>query len=81
LLSLKDGILLRVFDKTFLDLLTYLQSTLAVQTTASGVSARLKKIAESPLLPKVREAGWKIHVHGWRKNAAGKYVMRIVDIS
>lgn len=66
----------------FIDLLAIKPNeTLAVQTTASGVSARLKKISESPLLPKVREAGWKIHIHGWRKNAAGKYVMRIVDIS
>jgi len=49
--------------------------------TASGVSSRLKKISESELLPKVREAGWKIQVHGWRKNSKKKYVMRIVDIS
>ena len=66
----------------FIDLLAIKPGeTLAVQTTSSGVSTRLKKIAESPLLPKVREAGWKIHVHGHRKNSKGKYVMRIVDIS
>ena len=66
----------------FIDLLALKKDeTLAVQVTASGVSSRLKKIAESPLLPKVREAGWKIHVHGWRKNSKGKYVMRIVDVS
>ena len=55
--------------------------TLAVQVTASGVSSRVKKIEASPHLGRVREAGWKIFVHGWRKNAAGKYVMRIVDLS
>jgi len=66
----------------FIDLLALKPNeTLAVQVTASGVSARLKKIADSPMLPKVREAGWKIHVHGWRKNSKGKYVMRIVDVS
>ena len=46
---------------------------LAVQVTASGVSDRIKK--------PVREAGIRIEVHGWRKNSAGKYVMRIEDIS
>ena len=66
----------------FIDLLAIRRDeTLAVQVTASGVSARVKKIEASPLLGRVREAGWKIAVHGWRKNAAGKYVMRIVDLS
>ena len=66
----------------FIDLLAIRKDeTLAVQVTASGVSSRLKKISESELLPKVREAGWKIQVHGWRKNSKNKYVMRIVDIS
>jgi hypothetical protein len=66
----------------FIDLLAIRRDeTLAVQVTASGVSARVKKIEASPLLGRVREAGWKIHVHGHRKNAAGKYVMRIVDLS
>jgi hypothetical protein len=54
---------------------------LAVQVTASGVSERIKKIEASDTLAKVRDAGIRIEVHGWRKNAAGKYVMRIVDIS
>ena len=66
----------------FIDLLAIRRDeTLAVQVTASGVSSRVKKIEASPHLGKVREAGWKIFVHGWRKNAAGKYVMRIVDLS
>jgi hypothetical protein len=54
---------------------------LAVQVTASAVSDRIKKIEASETLPKVREAGIRIEVHGHRKNAAGKYVMRIVDLS
>lgn len=66
----------------FIDLLAIRRDeTLAVQVTASGVSSRVKKIEASPHLGRVREAGWKILVHGWRKNAAGKYVMRIVDLS
>ena len=54
---------------------------LAVQVTASAVSDRIKKIEAAPTLGIVREAGIRIEVHGWRKNSAGKYVMRIVDMS
>ena len=56
--------------------------TVAVQTTSgSSVSARVKKMTESPALPHLREAGWRIIIQGWRKNAAGKYVLREVDLS
>ena len=56
--------------------------TVAVQTTSgSAVAARLKKMADSPALPHLRDAGWRILVHGWRKNAAGKWVLRVEDIS
>ncbi|NBW08725.1 MAG: hypothetical protein EBR82_11950 [Caulobacteraceae bacterium] len=54
---------------------------LAVQVTAAGVAARIKKIQESETLGLVRDAGIRIEVHGWRKNSSGKYVMRIEDIS
>jgi hypothetical protein len=67
----------------FIDILAIKRGeTLAVQATASGVSARLKKITESELLPKVREAGWTIQIWGWTKSAkTGKYVLRVIDIS
>ena len=62
--------------------------TLAVQTTSySNVSARVKKITESELLPELRKAGWLIHVHGWRKTATirgGKtqvWKQHVVDLS
>jgi len=55
---------------------------LAVQVTASAVSDRIKKIMDSDTLALVRDAGIRIHVHGWRKSAkTNKYVMRIEDIS
>ena len=54
---------------------------LAVQVTSTGVAARIKKIQESDTVAKVRDAGIRIEVHGWRKNSKGKYVMRIEDIS
>lgn len=55
--------------------------TVCVQVTASGVAARVKKITEATTLRTVRKAGWRILVHGWRKNAAGRYVLRVVDLS
>ena len=54
---------------------------LAVQVTAAGVAARIKKIQESDTIARVREAGIKVHVHGWTKRASGKYVLRVEDIS
>lgn len=56
--------------------------TLAVQTTTAGnVSARVRKIADHPNVGAVREAGWRIVVHGWAKQA-GKWVLtREVDVS
>lgn len=56
--------------------------TLAVQTTsASNVSARVKKIAESDAIADIRAAGWGVVVHGWRKGANGRYVLREIDVS
>lgn len=56
--------------------------TLAVQATSgSNVSARVAKIAASDTAPMVRKAGWRVEVWGWRKNAAGKYVLRVEDVS
>lgn len=66
----------------FIDLLAIRKGeTLAVQVTSTGVSSRIKKIMESDYLPKVRDAGWRILVHGWRKNSKGRYVLRVEDIS
>ena len=67
----------------FIDILAIKRDeTLAVQATASGVSARLKKIMDSELLPRVREAGWTIQIWGWTKSAkTGKYALRITDVS
>lgn len=56
--------------------------TIGVQTTSgSNVSARVKKITESAHLGALRRAGWKLVIHGWRKNAAGKWQLREVDVS
>jgi hypothetical protein len=54
---------------------------LAVQVTASGVAARIKKIQESDTVLRVREAGIRVEVHGWTKRANGKYALRVEDIS
>jgi hypothetical protein len=54
---------------------------LAVQVTSTGVSSRIKKIMDSETIGRVREAGIRIEVHGWRKNSKGRYIQRIVDLS
>lgn len=50
---------------------------LAVQTTASGVAARVRKVQESVTFPRVAAAGVVVEVHGWTKRANGKYALRI----
>jgi hypothetical protein len=55
----------------FVDILAIRRNeVLAVQTTtASHVSDRMKKIADSPYVGLVREAGIGIAVHGWSQKA------------
>lgn len=67
----------------FIDLLAIRENeTLAVQTTSgSNVSARVAKITEHENLPYIRNAGWRIVVHGWRKAANGRWTLREVDVS
>lgn len=56
--------------------------TVAVQTTsAANMASRVAKISEAEALGEIRKAGWRIVVHGWRKNAAGRWVLREVDCS
>jgi len=56
--------------------------TLGVQaTSASNVSARVRKIAESDTIAAVREAGWLVWVHGWGKGSNGRWECRTVDVS
>jgi carbonic anhydrase len=59
------------------------ETTIAVQSTSwSNVSSRAKKIAESDLVSAVRKAGWKIVIHGWKKDAkTNRYVLKEVDVS
>lgn len=66
----------------FIDLLAIRRGeTLAVQTTsASNVSARVRKIAEHENVGAVREAGWRIVVHGWGKKGR-LWALREVDCS
>lgn len=49
-------------------------------TSASNVAARVAKIAESPLVDRVRKAGIRILVHGWKK-VKGRWQVREVDVS
>ncbi|HTD91150.1 MAG TPA: hypothetical protein VK663_10840 [Burkholderiales bacterium] len=55
--------------------------TIAVQCTSdSNLANRVTKIADSDATPKLRDAGWKILAHGWKKKGA-RWVLREVDCS
>ena len=58
-----------------------LGEVLAVQVTSEGVANRVKKVTDSETIGRVREAGVRVEVHGWRKNVKGRYVQRVVDLS
>lgn len=50
-------------------------------TSGDNVSKRIAKIADHENVAAVRKAGIRILVHGWRKNAKGRYELREVDLS
>ena len=53
----------------------------AIQSTsASNVSARVKKIADSAGLALMRALGWTVEVHGWGKRD-NRWRVRVEDIS
>lgn len=66
----------------FADLLAIRKGeVLAVQVTSgSNISARVQKIADSEIAPKVRDAGIAIQVHGWRKLKDG-WQPKVIDLS
>jgi hypothetical protein len=66
----------------FIDLLAIKDGEiLAVQTTsASNMSARANKIADSEHVGTVRKSGMKIHIHGWIKNGR-KWECKVMDVS
>ena len=55
--------------------------TVAIQACHySDVSKRIAKIEDHKHVTAVREANWRILVHGWRK-VKGRWTVREVDIS
>jgi hypothetical protein len=58
------------------------EAALIQVTSSSNVAARVEKIANHENIGRVRECGvFKLLVHGWRENAAGQWVLRVVDVS
>lgn len=48
--------------------------TVAIQLTSkSNMSARVKKISNSDILPELLRSNWKIYVIGWFKKPNGRY--------
>lgn len=57
--------------------------TVAVQVTSkSNMSARIKKIGDhEPHTSNLRDANWKLLVHGWFKNKSNRWEVKEVDVS
>ena len=57
--------------------------TIGVQTTSySNMAKRVTKITEADITPILRKCGWKLVVHGWKKDIkTKKWVVREVDCS
>jgi hypothetical protein len=58
--------------------------TLGVQTTTKGeISKRARKIAESEHVGALREAGWRLVVHGWWQpnGPRTRYALEELDVS
>jgi hypothetical protein len=56
-------------------------TTIGLQvTSASNVSARVKKLTEAEALREVRNSNWAVIVHGWKKKG-NEWVVKEVDIS
>ena len=76
------------FTKRFNDLFTVWdvlgvgnRETIAVQVTSrANISTRIIKIEESEHIDAVREAGWRLEVHGWDKYK-NRWRCKVVDIS
>jgi hypothetical protein len=43
------------------------------------MAARIKKISEHENWPAVLRAGWQMEVHGWVKNKAGRWEVKIFE--
>lgn len=55
---------------------------LGVQTTtATNMSARIKKIADHENVGHVRDANIMIHVHGWHQDDKRKWHCKVKDVS
>ncbi len=56
--------------------------TTGIQVTSkANVNARIKKIADSEHIANLRDAGWKILVHGWFKNKSNRWECKEIDVS
>ena len=56
--------------------------TIAIQVTSkSNISARVKKISENEHVNNLRDANWKLLVHGWFKNKSNRWECKEIDVS
>jgi hypothetical protein len=66
----------------FIDILAIKENeVLGVQTTSyDNINARIKKIKASEAYPIAKSANMKIVVHGWRKNAKGRWELTTKEL-
>lgn len=55
--------------------------TTVQSTSGSNVSARVRKIATHENFPRVCRARIRVLVHGWRRNAKGRWTLREIDMT
>lgn len=67
----------------FIDVLALGQDeTVAVQVcTRDAMATRRAKIADHPNVGFVRKAGWRILIHGWWQDKAGRWQVKTEDLS
>jgi len=66
----------------FIDLIAFRKNeTLGIQVTSrDNMAARRRKIADYENTPDIRDAGWRIEIHGWDRYE-GKDRIKVEDVS
>ncbi len=66
-----------------LDLIAFRKGeTLGIQVTSrDNMSARARKIAGHENTPHLRDANWRLEIHGWDKGPDGKWRVKVEDVS
>lgn len=66
-----------------LDLIAFKKGeTLGIQVTSrDNMASRRNKIADHDNTPHLRDAGWRLEIHGWDKGPDNKWRVKVEDVS